>query len=148
MLFTSATNSFLRRAGWLPLLSLGLAGVVGSSIWVTAKAQSQGRQALTLRADLQQANAKTGVVLAKGNVQLSYPWQKVQATAAQAQYFSREQRIVLRGNVAIVQGDNRLQADTVTYFFDEGRFIATPLNRQQVEAVISIPSNPSIQSAD
>jgi lipopolysaccharide export system protein LptA len=103
-----------------------------------ASAQVQ-RRALTLRADIQQANAKTGVVTANGNVQLSYPARKIQATANAAQYYSRERRIVLSGNVYVLQDGNSLKADTITYLVDEGRFVAMPLNQRQVEATLLIP---------
>jgi lipopolysaccharide export system protein LptA len=103
-----------------------------------ATAQVQ-RRALTLRADIQQANAKTGVVTANGNVQLSYPARKIQATANAAQYYSRERRIVLSGNVYVLQDGNSLKADTITYLVDEGRFVAMPRDRRQVEATLLIP---------
>ncbi|WP_404784412.1 LptA/OstA family protein [Altericista sp. CCNU0014] len=105
-----------------------------------ATAQVQ-RRALTLRADMQQANAKTGVVTANGNVQLNYPARKIQATANAAQYYSRERRIVLSGNVYVLQDGNSLKADTITYLVDEGRFVAMPLDRRQVEATLLIPDD-------
>jgi lipopolysaccharide export system protein LptA len=121
------------------ILSLSLIGLslVGFG---NATAQVQ-RRALTLRADVQQANAKTGVVTANGNVQLSYPARKIQATANAAQYYSRERRIVLSGNVYVLQDGNSLKADTVTYLVDEGRFVALPVNQRQVEATLLIPDD-------
>jgi lipopolysaccharide export system protein LptA len=118
----------------LSLISLSLVG------FGNATAQAQ-RRALTLRADVQQANAKTGVVTANGNVQLSYPARKIQATANAAQYYSRERRIVLSGNVYVLQDGNSLKADTVTYLVDEGRFVALPVNQRQVEATLLIPDD-------
>jgi lipopolysaccharide export system protein LptA len=65
----------LRR---LPQTLITLTSVIALSLLMlqTAIAQSQ-RRALTLRADTQQANAKTGVVTASGNVQLSYPARQI-----------------------------------------------------------------------
>ena len=120
----------------IPIL-LGIYGAA-PTLLSDAVAQTQRRQPLTLRADVQQANAKTGVVTAKGNVQLSYPARQIQATAAQAQYFSRERRIVLSGNVYVLQEGNSLQAETITYLIDEGRFVALPRDQQQVETIILI----------
>lgn len=100
-------------------------------------AQNQ-RQALTLRADIQQANAKTGVVTASGNVQMNYPARQIQATSAQAQYYSRERRIILSGNVYVLQEGNSLRAETVTYLIDEGRFVAVNDPQSQVESVILV----------
>jgi lipopolysaccharide export system protein LptA len=109
---------------WLSSMSLG-------------NAQNQ-RQALTLRADIQQANAKTGVVTASGNVQMNYPARQIQATSAQAQYYSRERRIILSGNVYVLQEGNSLRAETVTYLIDEGRFVAVNDPQSQVESVILV----------
>mgnify|MGYP006268048837 CR=1 FL=1 len=96
---------------------------------------------ITLRSDVQEANSITGVVTARGNVQIDYPARQIYATAAQAQYFSNEQRIVLSGDVVILQEGNRLEAETVTYLVDEGRFIALPNPSEQVEAVYLVPES-------
>jgi lipopolysaccharide export system protein LptA len=119
------------------VISMGVLGAICLG-WSEATAQTQ-RRSLTLRADTQQANAKTGVVIASGNVQLSYPARQIQATANVAQYYSRERRIVLSGDVYVLQNGNSLKANTITYLIDEGRFVALPLAQQQVEATILIP---------
>jgi lipopolysaccharide export system protein LptA len=112
---------------------------------LTATAQ---RRSLTLRADMQQANAKTGVITANGNVQLSYPARQIQATSNAANYYSRERRIVLSGDVYVLQAGSSLRAETITYLIDEGRFVALPQNQKQVEATILIPEDnePPIQN--
>ncbi|HEY9753220.1 MAG TPA: LptA/OstA family protein [Coleofasciculaceae cyanobacterium] len=96
-------------------------------------------QALTLRSDVQEANAKTGVITARGNVQIFYPARQIQATAAQAQYFSKERRIVLSGNVYVLQEGNSMRGETITYLIDEGRFVALPLAPKQVESIYIVP---------
>ncbi len=98
---------------------------------------------LTLRSDIQEANAKTGVVTARGNVQIYYPARQIQATAAQAQYFSRERRIVLSGDVYVLQEGNSLRGETVTYLIDEGRFVALPQTPKQVEAIYLLKETPA-----
>lgn len=128
---------FLNRI--LPLgLLLGVFSAGALDISVTAQEQ---RRALTLRADVQQANAKTGIVTASGNVQLDYPARQIQATANVAQYYSRERRIVMSGNVYVLQAGNSLRAETITYLIDEGRFVALPESSQQVEATILVPDS-------
>ncbi|NEP54529.1 MAG: hypothetical protein F6K65_39345, partial [Moorea sp. SIO3C2] len=92
-------------------------------------------QPMTLLADVQEANAVTGVVTARGNVQIFYPARNMQATAVQAQYYSREGRIVLNGDVYILQDGNSIQGEVVTYLIDEGRFVALPNNGDQVQSV-------------
>jgi lipopolysaccharide export system protein LptA len=100
------------------------------------KAQSAiPKQPLTVRSDIQEANSETGVITARGNVYINYPARDLQATSTQAQYFSRERRLVLSGNVYVLQEGNTMRAETMTYLIDEGRFIATPETKQQVESV-------------
>ena len=110
-----------------------------------AQAQTGDGRALTLRSDVQEANSKTGVVTARGNVQIDYPARQLQATAAQAQYFSRERRIILTGNVYVLQQGNSLRGETITYLMDEGRFVATPRAQRQVESIyiVSDPQAPT-----
>ena len=119
-------------------LAIALSVCISLAAFGTADAQ---RRSLTLRADTQQANAKTGVVTAVGNVQLSYPARQIQATANAANYYSRERRIVLSGNVYVLQAGSSLRAETITYLIDEGRFIAIPQTQKQVETTILIPED-------
>lgn len=96
--------------------------------------------ALTIRADVQEANSLTGVVTARGNVRIDYPARQLVGTAAQAQYFSNEQRVVLSGNVVITErGVNSIRAETITYLVTEGQFVAVPPANQQVESVYIVP---------
>ena len=90
--------------------------------------------AITIRSDLQEANSETGVITARGNVQINYPARQIQATAAQAQYYSRDRRLVLTGNVYVIQEGNSMRAETMTYLIDERKFIATPKSERQVES--------------
>ena len=95
---------------------------------------------LTIRADVQEANSITGVVTATGNVKMTYPARQIDAIAEQAQYFSKEQRVVLTGNVVVTQeGVNSIKAQTVTYLVTEGKFVAAPANNQQVETIYLVP---------
>ncbi|MGK7881298.1 MAG: LptA/OstA family protein [Crocosphaera sp.] len=96
---------------------------------------------LTVRSDIQEANSETGVVTARGNVQFFYPARQIQGTSAQAQYFSRERRLVLTGDVYVLQEGNSMRAETMTYLIDEGRFIATPESAQQVESIYLVTEN-------
>ena len=102
---------------------------------VTAEEVVESGQPMTLLADVQEANANTGVVTARGNVQIFYPARNMQATAVQAQYFSREGRIVLSGDVYILQDGNSIQGETVTYLINEGQFEALPNEGDQVQSV-------------
>lgn len=141
----------VRLGWWSKQLLLG--GILGLGIFgLTSVAKSQNpplsdpntvpQQALTILADVQQANSITGIVTARGNVQLIYPSRQIQATATQAQYFSRERRIVLTGNVYVLQKGNSLRGDSVTYLIDQEKFVATPVANQQVESILLIRDNP------
>jgi lipopolysaccharide export system protein LptA len=130
------------------LLPLAVAGTMAVPL-KTQDAQAQvarDNRPLTVRADIQEANSKTGVVTARGNVQIFYPARQIQATAAQAQYFSRERRIVLSGNVYVLQQGNSLRGETIVYLIDEGRFVAIPRSNQQVESVYLV-SDPEISES-
>lgn len=145
MLSLSLVRSSIRQIGIACIPIVLAAGVLAPTS--IERASAQNRRALTIRADVQQANSDTGVISARGNVQLSYPARQIQATAAQAQYFSRERRIVLSGNVYVLQEGNSLQADTITYYIDQGRFVALPKGNRQVESIVLVtdakPSTPS-----
>ncbi|MEO0457257.1 MAG: LptA/OstA family protein [Cyanobacteria bacterium P01_A01_bin.114] len=106
-----------------------------------AAAPSDGG-AITLRADVQEANANTGIITARGNVRVDYPSRQIFATSAQAQYFSRERRIIMTGSVYVQQEGNTLRAETVTYLIDQGRFVATPQPDEQVESIYILPPSP------
>ena len=63
------------------------------------------------------------------------------ATARQAQYFSQEGRLVLTGDVDVVQeGGNALRAERVVYFLEQERTEAIPPPGQQVFSQMVIQS--------
>ncbi|BAQ64050.1 LptA/OstA family protein [Geminocystis sp. NIES-3709] len=124
------------------LLTFSVVNVSAQFKFNQVKAQSVApRQPLTVRSDVQEANSDTGVITARGNVYINYPARDLQATSTQAQYFSRERRLVLTGNVYVLQEGNTMRAETMTYLIDEGRFIATPETKQQVESVYLVEEN-------
>jgi lipopolysaccharide export system protein LptA len=134
--------SRLFRQSYSALLTCGVLlslGVGTATALLPNRAQAQTGGTITLRSDVQEANAATGVITARGNVQIEYPAQDIFATSSQAQYFSNERRIVLSGNVVVLQEGNRLRAETVTYLIDEDRFVALPQPNQQVETVYILP---------
>ncbi|HYX17040.1 MAG TPA: LptA/OstA family protein [Nostoc sp.] len=133
--------SQMRRFGLALMLPVALLGAFAFPTQVqTATAQtSVGNRPLTIRADVQEYDAKNQVITARGNVQMLYPSRQIQATSAQAQYFSKERRIDFSGNVYILQqGGNSIRAEKVTYLIDEGRFVALPQSNRQVESIYMI----------
>lgn len=133
--------SQMRRLGLALMLPAALLGTLTFPAQVqTATAQTSGdNRPLTIRSDVQEYNANTEVITARGNVQMLYPARQLQATAAQAQYFNRERRIDFSGNVYILQqGVNSIRAERVTYLIDEGRFVALPQANRQVESTYMV----------
>lgn len=140
------TSSLKRHLGLLLILPATLVGAIALPPHLeNAQAQTGAGRALTIRSDIQEANRITGVITARGNVQIDYPARQIQATAAQAQYFSQERRIILTGNVYVLQQGNSLRGETVTYLIDEGRFVAQPKAQGQVESIylVSDPEAPT-----
>ncbi len=119
---------------WLALSPPGLAQTPAS------KPARISTGLVTIESDLQQADQRTGVITATGNVRIVYPDERVVATARQAQYFSQEGRVVLSGDVDIVQeGGNLLRAEQVIYLLDGERMQAIPVQGQQVYSRVVIP---------
>ncbi|MBE9128099.1 MULTISPECIES: LptA/OstA family protein [unclassified Coleofasciculus] len=141
------TTNLKQGLGLVLMLPITLLGAIATPAYLqNAQAQTGDGRAITVRADVQEANSLTGVVTARGNVQIDYPARQIQATAAQAQYFSKERRIILSGNVYVLQQGNSLRGETITYLIDEGRFIALPEDQgQQVESIyiVSDPEAPT-----
>ena len=97
---------------------------------------------VTIESDQQRADQLTGVITATGNVRIVYPDERVVATARQAQYFSKENRVVLSGDVDIVQeGGNLIRAEQVVYLVDGERLIAIPPRGEQVFSRVRIPQS-------
>ncbi|WP_310426550.1 LptA/OstA family protein [Chamaesiphon sp. VAR_48_metabat_135_sub] len=130
------THTFLRSSPWrwLLLLSIACGGTITLPHLRPVQAQQPNPQGLSIQADTQEANSKTEVVTARGNVRLNYPSRKVQARANLAQYYIKQKRILLTGNVLIVQDGNTLEGESVIYLIEEGKFIANPKVKQQVRS--------------
>ena len=113
------------------LFSVSAALLVGANVVAAQESADQGL--ITIESDQQAADSVTGVITASGNVRLVHDQRGVVATSRQAQYFTKESRIVLSGDVDVVQTDgNLLRAERVTYLLDEERAIATPSEGAQV----------------
>ena len=120
----------------------------GPSLLAEPAAEADPSGLVTVESDLQQADNVTGVVTATGNVKISYPPKQVQAWARQAQYFTKEERIVLTGDVDVIQdGGNRLKAERITYLVLEDRMIADPAPGDQVLSNYRIQRTAPVEAA-
>jgi lipopolysaccharide export system protein LptA len=125
--------------GWLPIWLSIVCGNITSIQAVPVTAQQPNSQGLSIQADTQEANSKTEVVTARGNVRINYPSRKVQGQANLAQYYIKQKRIVLTGNVLINQNGNTLEGESVIYLIEEGKFIANPKAKKQVRSSYLVP---------
>ena len=111
--------------------------------------QAPARQSIptglvSIESDIQRADQATGVITATGNVRILYPDKGVMATARQAQYFTREGRVVLSGDVDVVQQNgNLLRAEQVTYLVRSERITALPAAQQQVFSRLRLTTTPA-----
>ena len=120
----------------------------GPSLLAEPAAEAEPSGLVTVESDMQQADNVTGVVTATGNVKISYPPKQVQAWARQAQYFTKEERIVLTGDVDVLQeGGNRLKAERITYLVLEDRMIADPAPGDQVFSNYRIQRTAPLEAA-
>lgn len=95
---------------------------------------------VTIESDRQIADNRTGIITALGNVRILYPDRRVVATARQAQYYSREGRVVLSGDVDVVQADGHsIRAEQLVYLVDQDRLEALPASGAQVLTRYTLP---------
>ena len=129
LLAFSSVRTVLLRLTALPLfLSVILPPALAAPAVVTPTSGL-----VTIESDLQKADNSTGVVTATGNVRIVYPDQRVVATARQAQYFSREGRVVLSGDVDVIQDSGHsIRAERLVYLVERERIVAQPAPGQQV----------------
>jgi lipopolysaccharide export system protein LptA len=107
----------------------------------TGAAAAAGAGLVTIESDRQQADNGSGVITASGNVRITYPERRLVATARQAQYFSREGRLVLSGDVDVIDADGqRIRAERLVYRLDSGRLVASSAQGQQVYSRLRLQS--------
>ena len=97
MILSFLLHSQLRRLGLVWMIPVTMISAITFATpapqaiaQTPAKGQTPaGDRSLYINATRQEADSKTGVFTATGNVQIYYPARQIQATAAQAQYFQR-----------------------------------------------------------
>ena len=115
------------------IYSLSLLASLSLSPIIVSAQQSIETGLITIESDQQTADNLIGVVTAQGNVRLVHVDRGIVATGRQAQYFMKEERIVLSGEVDIVQKNgDLLQADRIVYSLVDERALATPSENEQV----------------
>ena len=128
LLYTLVRSALLRLTALPLFLSAMLPHALAAPAVVTPTSGL-----VTIESDLPKADNSPGVVTATGNVRIVYPDQRVVATARQAQYFSREGRVVLSGDVDVIQDTGHsIQAERLVYLVERERIVAEPAPGQQV----------------
>ncbi len=113
-------------------------GKLVESVYNVAES-GKGRQDVIIRSDRQEANSKSQVVIARDNVQISYPTQRLRAKARLAQFYAKEQKLVLSGNVVAIQQGNSIQGEVLTYSIKQGQFVARPKSGGVVDSIYVVP---------
>lgn len=97
---------------------------------------------VTIESDRQEADNQTGIVTATGNVRITYPDRRMVATSRQAQYFSKEGRLVLTGDVDVIDADGqRIRAERLVYLLDQERLSAQPSDGKQVTSKLRLSTS-------
>ncbi len=112
------------RLSTVPLLLTALTGVITPLTVTRVLALTPSTPKIEIRADRQNFDKTTGVATALGNVKIIDQARNIQATAAQAQYFTHEHQIVLNGDVHILQDGQIKRTERTTYLVDQGQFIS------------------------
>ena len=135
-MFSQLVASSVNASAPLRLRSIRSLSLLASLLLFSAAVsaqQSTQSGLITIESDQQTADNSIGVVSAQGNVRLVHADRGIVATSRQAQYFMKEERIVLSGDVDIVQKNgDLLQADRVVYSLVDERALATPSDDEQV----------------
>ena len=125
------------------IYSLSLLASLSLSPVIVSAQQSIETGLITIESDQQTSDNSIGVVTAQGNVRLVHVDRGIVATGRQAQYFMKEERIVLSGDVDIVQKNgDLLQADRIVYSLVDERALATPSANEQVFSQWSFGADP------
>ncbi len=106
---------------------------------------------ITIESDIQSSDNTTGVVTAIGDVLILYPDRGLVATSRQAQYFTKEGRVVLSGDVDVIRDDGEvLKAEKVVYLLEDDWLLANPKPGEQVVTEISFkaPQSEFFQNAN
>ena len=136
-----AAKAMLRSGGLLLFLPL-LAALC--PLFPAQSQQAAEAGVITIESDLQSADNSTGVITASGNVRLVHADRGLVATSRQAQYFTKEDRIVLSGDVDVSQTDGTsIRAERLTYLLNQDRAIAQPAEGGQVFSQWVIQQNES-----
>jgi lipopolysaccharide export system protein LptA len=133
--------------GWMPAASAATPQPPAASA-AQAPAAPAPTGMVTIESDSQRADNRTGIVTATGNVRITYPDRGMVATSRQAQYYSKEGRLVLSGDVDVVDAQGQtIRAERMVYRLDDERLVAEPPAGRQVFSRLRLQTRPAAAPA-
>ena len=124
---------------WLALMMALAAPSPAQTINIGPDGQPSDGGRISIRSDRQEMNEEEGILTAAGRVQITYPAHDVTATADQARYFTREEKLILSGNVEIRQrGGNSIRGERLVYTSRSRMFVVEPKPGEQVQSTYNL----------
>tara|TARA_Y100001968_G_C19436514_1_gene760013 strand:- start:1180 stop:1599 length:420 start_codon:yes stop_codon:yes gene_type:complete len=88
---------------------------------------------IIIESDRQVSDNSNDVFSAIGKVKINYPLRGIIATSDEAKYLRTERKIILIGDVEVIQqGFNSISAEEVIFFLDDNRILANSNSDDQV----------------
>lgn len=113
------TSLSIRRVLLYLLLPTTLTTVTSLSVRINTVGAQQLDTLLSGTTPINQSSQPVAdVYIWQGNVKFDFKAAKINATADKAEVFPKERKVVLTGNVKILQNGKIQEADTVTYVFN------------------------------
>jgi len=115
------TSLSIRRIVLYFLLPATLTTVTSLSVIINSVGAQQlnTKQASATTSIKQTTQPVADVYIWQGNVKFDFKAAKINATADKAEVFPKERKVVLTGNVKILQNGKIQETDTVTYLFKQ-----------------------------
>tara|TARA_B100000700_G_C14454461_1_gene583161 strand:- start:115 stop:537 length:423 start_codon:yes stop_codon:yes gene_type:complete len=117
---------------FLPLFTVQVGSLKAEAEESLNKIVEQSKNIIIL-SDVQTNDNDNGVFSAIGNVKIRYPDKEIMATSDSAKYYKSDDKIVLKGNVKMIQeSSHSVYAEQIVLFIDEDRIIANAKPDSQV----------------
>jgi lipopolysaccharide assembly outer membrane protein LptD (OstA) len=109
----------IRRIVLSLLLPASLITVVSLPLIINSVGAQQLDTQPSTTTPIKQTTVPADVYIWQGNVKFDFKAAKINATADKAEVFPKERKVVLTGNVRILQNGKIQETDTVTYLFKQ-----------------------------
>ena len=113
-------SPFPKRMQHLSALALGM--LITASSW-SPPSQAQSGGSIKLIADVQEADANTCIITARGNVRIDYPVYAIYPTSAQSQYYLLSTPLIFTATVFLQHYSTTLHSLFFTYLIPYPPFL-------------------------